>query len=121
MGTFALLLPKCPIWVLLGQNLEKTIVIFETEFVKTQSFMLKEKSKFEANNALLGYFVLEFEANIVIFEISTLNFIKNKFLTIIVNFGIEPNFFKGPGRAFSKGPVLGPIYKVCHSLRKETS
>ena len=121
MGTFALLLPKCPIWVLLGQNLEKTIVIFETEFVKTQSFMLKEKSKFEANNALLGYFVLEFEANIVIFEISTLNFIKNKFLTIIVNFGIEPNFFKGPERAFSKGPVLGPIYKVCHSLRKETS
>ena len=34
----------------------------------------------------LGILGLEFENTVDIFEISTLNFIKNDFLTIIVNF-----------------------------------
>ena len=51
-------------------------------------------------------FGLEFENNIVIFEISTLKFVKNESSTHTVNFGIGP--------AFSEGPALGPssLYKV---------
>ena len=55
----------------------------------------------------LGVFGLEFLKKIVILEISTLKFVKNEYLTHIVNFGI--------GSAFSKGPGLGPLYKVCRS------
>ena len=36
----------------------------------------------------LGIFVLEFENNIVIFEINTLKFVKYESLTHTVNFGI---------------------------------
>ena len=55
----------------------------------------------------LGISVLEFENNIVIFEISTFKFIRNESLTHTVNFGI--------GSAFSKGPGPGPglLCKVC--------
>ena len=41
------------------------------------------------------------------FEISTLEFVKNEFLTHTVNFGIGPAFSDGPG----PGPNL--LYKVC--------
>ena len=45
---------------------------------------------------------------------STLEFVKNEFLTHTGNFGIEPAFFNCPGSAFSQGPSpdLGPLYKV---------
>ena len=54
----------------------------------------------------LDIFGLEFENNIVIFEISTLEFLNNESLIHTVNFGI--------GSAFSQG--LGPLYKVCRYL-----
>ena len=54
----------------------------------------------------LDIFALEFENNIVIFEISTLEFLNNEFLIHTVNFGI--------GSAFSQDP--GPLYKVCRYL-----
>ena len=62
----------------------------------------------------LGIYGLEFENNIVIFEISTLKFAKNEFLTNTVNFGKGPSFCKSPGSTFSQGPSqgLGPLYKV---------
>ena len=50
----------------------------------------------------LGLFGLTFKETIVIFEISTLEFVRYEFLTHTVNFGI--------GSTFSKGP--GPLYKV---------
>ena len=55
----------------------------------------------------LGIFGLEFQETIVIFEISTLKFVKNGSLTHAMN--------KGPGSAFSEGPDPGPgpLYKVC--------
>ena len=64
----------------------------------------------------LGIFGLEFENNIVIFEISTLKFVENEFLTHTVNFGIGSAFSKSPGSPFSEGPGpgLGPLYEVCH-------
>lgn len=47
------------------------------------------------------------------FEISTLDFIKNKFLINTVNFGIGLDFSKIPGSAFNDDPGLGQLYKVC--------
>ena len=64
----------------------------------------------------LGIFGQAFENNIVIFEISTLKFVENEFLTHAVNFGIGSAFSKSPGSPFSEGPgpAPGPLYKVCH-------
>ena len=59
----------------------------------------------------LEIFGLEFQKTIVIFEISTLEFVKYESLTHTMNFGIGSAFSKGPGSAFSEGP--GPLYKVC--------
>ena len=63
----------------------------------------------------MGLFGLEFQKSIVIFEISTLEFVKNESLTYTVNFGIGSAFSKGSGSAFSEGPSPGPgpLYKVC--------
>ena len=63
----------------------------------------------------LGIFGLEFENNIVIFEISTLKFVISESLSHTVNFGIGSAFSEGPGSAFSEGlgPSLGPLYTVC--------
>ena len=59
---------------------EEAIVIFEIstfEFVKMQSFMLKEKKlNLEPRMLYLGIFGLEFENAIVMFEISTFEFVK---------------------------------------------
>ena len=51
----------------------------------------------------------------VIFEINTLQFIKNELLTNAVNFGIGSSFSKCPGLTFSEGQgsSLGPLYKGC--------
>ena len=71
--------------------------------------------KFGTKNALFGYFWARILKNIVIFEISTLKFVKNESLIQTVNFSIGSTFSKGPGSAFSEGPGLGsgPLYKVC--------
>ena len=63
----------------------------------------------------LDIFGLEFKKNIVIFEISTLKFVKNESLTHTVNLGLGSVFSKGPMSAFFEGPGLGPgpLYKVC--------
>ena len=66
-------------------------------------FMLNNK-KSETRIALsyFSIFGLEYKKkNIVLFEISTFEFIKNEFLTNIVNFGIGSTFSKGPGSTFS--------------------
>ena len=59
----------------------------------------------------LGNFGLEFQKSIVIFEISTLKFVKNESLSRTMNFGIGSAFSKGLESAFSEGPGL--LYKVC--------
>ena len=68
--------------------------------------------KFETKNVILE---LELKKTIVIFEISTLKFVKNESLTHIVNIGIGSTFSKCLGSIFSEGPSLGPgpLYKVC--------
>ena len=62
----------------------------------------------------LRIFGLDFENSFVVFEISTLLFVKHEFLTNAENFGIGP-FFKGRALVFSEapGPGPGPLYKVC--------
>ena len=48
----------------------------------------------------LGTFGLEFQKTIVIFEIGTLEFVKNESLTHTINFGIGSALSKGPGVRF---------------------
>ena len=80
--------------------------------------------KFGTKNALLGCFWA-----IVIFEIRTLQFVKNEFLTHTVNFGTWSAFCKVPGFAFSQDPVPGPVlspsplYNVCpnQSIKQVTN
>ena len=50
----------------------------------------------------LGSFELKFKKAIVIFEISTLKFVKNVSLTHTVNFGIGSTFLKVRGQPFRK-------------------
>lgn len=64
-------------------------------------------NRFEIKVVLFGYFGLEFQKFFIMFEISTLDFIKNKFLTNTVNFGIGLDFSKIPGSAFNDDPGLG--------------
>ena len=62
----------------------------------------------------LGIFGLEFLKTIVIFEINSLKFDQNEFLTHTVNFAIGSAFSTGSGSTFSEGPgpSLGQLYKV---------
>ena len=57
----------------------------------------------------------------LIFEISTLKFVKNGSLTHTVNFGLGSAFSTDPRSAFSEGPgqCPGPLYKVCQAGRLE--
>ena len=60
--------------------------------------------------ALFGYFWIRILKKIfVIFEISTLKFVKYESLTHTVNFGIGSAFSEGP----DPGPGPGTLYKVC--------
>ena len=54
----------------------------------------------------------------MIFEISTLEFVKNGSLTQTVNFSVGSAFSDDPGSAFSEGPGPSPcsLYKVCHEV-----
>ena len=61
-------------------------------------------------------FGLQFEKTTVIFESSTLEYIKNEFLTNAVNFDIGSAFSQGPGTTFSEGPGPGPLFKGCPSF-----
>ena len=69
-------------------------------------------SKFGSKNVLFRYFWARISKSIVIFEISTLEFVKNESLTHTVNFGIGSGFSGDPG----PGPC--PLYKVCPFILK---
>ena len=62
-----------------------------------------------------GIFWLEFLKTIVLFKISTFEFVKLEFLNHSGNFDIGSAFSKGAKFAFSEGPGAhsGPLYKVC--------
>ena len=62
--------------------------------------------KFWTKNAFYGIFGLEFKETMVIFEISTLNFVFNSYS----EFGIGSAFSKDPPPAFSEGPGQGLQY-----------
>ena len=65
----------------------------------------------------LGIFGQELSKTIVIFEINTLEFVKNESLYQTVNFVIGFTFPKDLTSAFSEGlgpgPGPGSLYKVC--------
>ena len=71
-----------------------------------------EKPKFGTKNALFGYFWARILKNYVIFEFSTLEFVKNESLIYTVNFAIGSAFSKSPGSAFSEGPGPGRLCKL---------
>ena len=87
-----------------GQQFRKTIVIFEVsalKFVLSQNLVQKLKSlNFESKMLYLGIFWLEFSKIIVVFdEISTIEFVKSKFLIQTVIFGIGSAFSECPGQS----------------------
>lgn len=55
---------------------------------------------------------------IIIFVISTLEYVRNEFLTHPLSFGLGSTFSKDQGSSFSEGskPGLGPLYKECPCL-----
>ena len=63
----------------------------------------------------LGIFGIKFENYIVIFEVSTVEFVKYESLSHTANFGVGSVFSKDSGSVFSKDPGSGldPLYKVC--------
>ena len=77
----------------------------------------------------LGNFALELQKTIVIFDISTLEFVKNEYLTHAMNFGVGSAFFKGLMSAFSESLALAPcplcrgcgINNYCNKLPISTS
>ena len=79
---------------------------FGLEFEKSLSYLkpsILNLSNFQVIGPKLpslSIFKLEFEKSTVIFEINTLEFIKIKFLTFLVNFDIASTFSKGPGSQF---------------------
>ena len=84
----------------------------------SDSKILQKKAKclnLGQKDPYLGIVWLEFQKNSVVFEISSLAFVKNEFFTHRVNFIIGPIFSKGPGSTFSQGLGPGPrsIYNVC--------
>ena len=90
------------IWVLLDKNLKKLQSYLKSAFqiCQYENFHVKFKKKKKNLGPklfYLGIFGLEFGKTIIIFEISPLKFIKNEFLTVIVNFGIGSAFPKVPG------------------------
>ena len=70
---------KCLNWVFLGKDFKRTIVRFEIstlKFVYLQNFTKKEKClNLGPKMSDLCIFELEFENNIVILEVSTLEFV----------------------------------------------
>ena len=72
--------------------------------------------KFGTKNALFGSFWAGiFKKTIVIFEICTIGFIKNEFLTYTEIFGIGFAFSNSSGSVFSEdlSPSPGQLYRVC--------
>ena len=80
----------------------KTIAIFEAIF-QTPNFRAKIKInlKFGTKISYLGVFRMQFYKFFVVFEITTLEFVQNEFVTRV-------HFSEGPGSAFSEAPDLGP-------------
>ena len=79
-----------------------------------QNFAKKTKMpKFGTKNTLFGvFFSQNFRKTIVIFQISTLKFVKNECLTHTVNVvGIGSAFSRS---VFSEGLGPGPLNEICH-------
>ena len=70
---------NCLIWVFLGKNCRKTVVIFKIstlKFVYLQNFTKKKCLNLGPKMPDLGILGPEFKNNIAIFEISPLKFVK---------------------------------------------
>ena len=90
-------------WVFLRSNIKK---LFPTNqypgfFQNAKICAEQKRSKSVTKTNLLKYFWAAILKAIVIFGISTLKFVKNKFLVNTANFGIGSTFSKGPGSTFS--------------------
>ena len=101
---------KSLIWVSLGWNLKIILCYLKPAlsiFLIVKFCERIKIYKFRAKNALFGYFWFRIYMTFIIFEIRTLELVKNEFLTYTVNFSIVPAFSNGPRSAFSEGPSPG--------------
>ena len=69
-------------------------------------------SKLRPKLLCLGIFGLGFWKLPVKFEIGTLEFVKNEFLTHTVNLGVGSAFSKSLRFSFSEGSGVGPLFKL---------
>ena len=102
-ANFGYFWPKIPYLDIFGQELKKKLLSdLKSALSNLSIFKISRKKP-------------KFGTKMVIFEISTLKFVKNESLNHTVNFGIESTFSNGPWSAFSEGRSPGPglLYKVC--------
>ena len=101
-----------------GCNFEKLLSYLKSALLNQANHKVcekRKKPKFGTKNALFGCALgRNFKKLIVLFEISTLCFVKNEFLANTVNFVIGSAFSKDPGSAFSKGPFRVWICSIKH-------
>ena len=106
--------PKISYLGVLGSNFEKLLLFFK--LAPSTLFFGKHlcKIKIIYQECFFWYF-WSGTLKTVIFETSTSEFVKSKFLTYAVNFGIDSTLVKRLGSTFSQGPGLSsdPLYKAC--------
>ena len=106
--------PKISYLGVLGSNFEKLLLFFK--LAPSTLFFGKHlcKIKIIYQECFFWYF-WSGTLKTVIFETSTSEFVKSKFLTYTVNFGIDSTLVKRLGSTFSQGPGLSshPLYKAC--------
>ena len=106
--------PKISYLGVLGSNFEKLLLFFK--LAPSTLFFGKHlcKIKIIYQECFFWYF-WSGTLKTVIFETSTSEFVKSKFLTYTVNFVIDSTLVKRLGSTFSQGPGLSsdPLYKAC--------
>ena len=106
--------PKISYLGVLGSNFEKLLLFFK--LAPSTLFFGKHlcKIKIIYQECFFWYF-WSGTLKTVIFETSTSEFVKSKFVTYTVNFGIDSTLVKRLGSTFSQGPGLSsdPLYKAC--------
>ena len=106
--------PKISYLGVLGSNFEKLLLFFKLAPSTLFFCKLLCKIKIIYQECFFWYF-WSGTLKTVIFETSTSEFVKSKFLTYTVNFGIDSTLVKRLGSTFSQGPGLSsdPLYKAC--------
>lgn len=97
---------------------ENAVSVFDQPTRICQNIKIHAKRRICTFLTKSGTFETEFKHTIVIFEMSTMKFLKCKSLINSANFDIGSDSPKGSGSTLSEdpGPSTGPFYEVWHML-----